>query len=189
MAATELTQLLEAAEVEGVPRPERLLELLYDDLRRLAADKLRREPPDHLLQPTALVHEAYMKLVDHTRVAWKGRTHFFAVAAQAMRRILVDEARRVGRDKRGGGWVRMPLEDVHALTRGATVDLVPLHDALEAMQAIDPRMASVAELRLFAGLGPEEVAEALSISLRTVHREWKVARAWLRARLSGEEGP
>ncbi|MHC4416771.1 MAG: sigma-70 family RNA polymerase sigma factor [Planctomycetota bacterium] len=163
---------------------DELLRLVYDELRALAQGYLRRERPDHTLQPTALVHEAYLKLVDQTRVDWKGRTHFKAVAAQAMHRVLVDHARAHGREKRGGGWRRVPLYDAFQLGGRRQLDPLDLHDALEKMRQLDERQTSVVELRLFGGLSGEEAARILGVSVRTVERDWKMGQAWLRRELS-----
>ena len=159
--------------------------LVYEELRTLAEGYLRRERSDHTLQPTALVHEAYLKLVDQNRVDWQGKTHFKAVAAQAMHRALVDHARARNREKRGGKWRRVTLYDAFALA-GAHKDLeaLALHDALEKMQRLDERQRKVVELRLFGGLTSEEAGRILGVSARTVDRDWKMGQAWLRRELS-----
>ena len=168
---------------------ERLMPLVYDELRQLARSYLRRERPDHTLQATGLVHEAYLRLVDQTMTSWKNRAHFLGVAAQVMRRILVDHARRHRAEKRGGGWERLPLaveeiasEDVRS------VNLIALDDALGDLAKFDARQSRVVELRFFGGLTNEEVGEVLEISPRTVKREWRMARAWLhREVFAGED--
>ncbi|MAF66448.1 MAG: RNA polymerase subunit sigma-70 [Planctomycetes bacterium] len=162
---------------------ERLMPLVYAELREIAQRLFRRERADHTLEPTALVHEAWMKLVDQDRVDWQGRSHFFAVGAQAMRRILVDHARARGRDKRGGNRraVAFP-EGLEAAAQGAP-DLLDLEGALARLEKLDPRQGRVVELRFFAGLSVREVAEVIGVSVRTVEAEWTAAKAWLRREL------
>jgi RNA polymerase sigma factor (TIGR02999 family) len=162
--------------------------MVYEELRTLAGNYVRREPPGRGLQPTALVHEAYMRLVDATRIDWQGRTHFKAVAARVMRQVLVDQARTEDRLKRGGGWRRIALDDAFVLSPARELDALALHEALDAMRRLDERQAQVAELRLFGGLGSEEIARMLDTSTRTVERDWKMAQAWLRRALSRGEG-
>jgi RNA polymerase sigma-70 factor (ECF subfamily) len=170
---------------EGAEAGE-LLPLVYDELRRLARGYLRRERAGHSLDATALVHEAYLRLVDQSRVAWRGRRHFLAVGAQMMRRLLVDHARRRGSVKRGGEWERVSLggADVfeHPLDPAALLDL---DRALAALAALDPRAAQVVELRFFGGLEVAEIAELLGISKRSAEGDWAHARAWLRRALAG----
>jgi RNA polymerase sigma-70 factor, ECF subfamily len=163
-----------------------LFALLYDDFRRLAAMYLKRENPGHTLQPTALVHEAFLRLVDQTRVDWHGKTHFFAVGAQAMRRILVDHARRRSRLKHGGGRYRITLQEGLAISPQRDEDLLAVDEALMKLTAVDPRQATIVELRFFGGLSVEEVAEVLNVSKRTVEKEWTMVRAWLRRELGGD---
>ena len=163
---------------------EKLLPLIYDELRRQAERAMRREGSEHTLQPTAVVHEAYLKLVDQSRVEWRSRAHFFGVAAQVMRRVLVDHARGRLAAKRGGAGQKVPLEDVHAAKDPRNdVDVLALNDALDALGKFDPLQARLVELRYFTGLTIEETAEALDMSPATVKREWTVARAWLRREL------
>ena len=162
-----------------------MMEQLYDEFRRLAKHYLSQEPAGHTLQPTALVNEAYVKLADQLPGQWKGKTHFFALGAQAMRRILVDHARRKKRSKRGGGRERVDLGSV-TLSRQSDHDLLEVNDAIEELAKIDPRQARIVELRVFGGLTMAEVAEALGVSKRTVEGEWTVVRAWLRRRLVEE---
>ena len=163
---------------------DRLVPLVYDELRRVARRHLQREPPGHALQATALVHEVYLRLVDVDRLTLENRTHFFAVAAKLMRRILVDHARRQRADKRGGGATMVSLDDVSPAAQPPSVDVLALDQALAALVAIDARQVDVVELRFFAGLDIDEAAEALGISPATVEREWAMARAWLYRRLS-----
>lgn len=182
--ASDVTQLLLAWRGGDASAGEQLLPAIYEELHRQAARAMRREPAEHTLQATALVHEAYLRLVDQSRVEWRNRAHFFGIAAQVMRRILVDHAR--GRDaaKRGGGMQRLTLNDADAAVGESEVDVLDLHEALEALAALDPLQARLVELRYFSGLNIEETAEALDISPATVKREWAVARAWLRRELS-----
>jgi RNA polymerase sigma factor (TIGR02999 family) len=179
----EVTQLL--ADIEaGQPGAEsRLLPLVYDELRRVAAGYMRRERPGHTLQATALVHEAYIQLVDQTRVTWRNRAHFFAVAAQLMRRILVDHARSRNAQKRGGPAPKLALEEAVGLLDRRDVALEALDDALTALAQLDPRQGRIVELRFFGGLTVEETAEVIGISPATVEREWRMARAWLHSQL------
>ncbi len=164
-----------------------LMPLVYDEFRQLAGDYLRDETRAHTLQPTALVHEAYLKLIDQTRVNWQGRTHFFAVGAQAMRRILVDHARGRHRDKRGGGWHRIALDEQLKVSPHRDADLLAVDEAIDKLATIDSRQAQIVELRFFGGMTVEEVAEALGVSKRTIENEWKIIRAWLRRELVGDE--
>lgn len=157
---------------------EKLVPLLYSELRRLAVHYLRRERPNHTLQATALVHEAYLRLVDQKQVKWKNRGHFFAVAAQQMRRILVDYSRRRQAVKRGGAQPALP-EEIALVPDDRTGEIVMLDEALVKLAALDPRHGRVVELRFFAGLSVEETAEVLGISAATVKREWTLAKAWL----------
>ncbi len=171
--------------------PEQLLPLVYDELRRLARSYFRRERADHTLQATALVHEAYERLADQSRVDWRGRTHFFAVAAQVMRRLLVDHARQRGRRKRGGGEQRVTLEGLAGSPAGSGLDLVELialDRALTQLAALDAREAQVVELRYFGGLTTAEIASFLHVSERTVRNDWGHARAWLKEKISQEAG-
>jgi RNA polymerase sigma factor (TIGR02999 family) len=189
----DITRILEAAARGDAQVAGQLLPLVYEELRKLAAQRLAQENPGHTLQATALVHEAYLRLVgvpDPQR--WNGRGHFFAAAAEAMRRILVEQARSKRRLKRGGvGRVRVDLED--ALTAAApeavdAADLLALDDALTRLESHDPVAANVAKLRCFAGLTMPLAAEALDLSLRTAERNWTYARTWLHRELSGDGG-
>jgi RNA polymerase sigma factor (TIGR02999 family) len=165
---------------------DRLLPIVYDELRRLARRQMRAERPDHLLQTTALVHEAYLRLVDQENVRWQTRVHFFAVAAQVMRHILVDYARARLRAKRGGARELLPLHDVAVLSEGRAEELIAVHLALDNLTALDPRKARVFELRYFGGLSTDEVAAALKVSAATVARDWRMAKAWLRRDIHGD---
>jgi RNA polymerase sigma factor, TIGR02999 family len=165
---------------------ERLLPAIYDDLHRQAARAMRREGDDHTLQATALVHEAYLRLVDQRRVQWRNRSHFFGIAAQAMRRVLVDHARGRLAAKRGGGMKQLTLSgaDEAAANADEGIEVLALHEALERLAQLDPDQARLVELRYFGGLTIEETAEALGVSPATMKREWAVARAWLRRELA-----
>ena len=179
----DVTGLLQAWVGGDAAALDRLVPIVYDELHRQAQRYLRRENPGHTLQTTALVHEAYLRLVDQREARWQNRAQFFGVAAQVMRRILVDHARRHQAAKRGGSAVPVPLEEGEVAARGSDVDLVALDDALTRLAAVDPQQARVVELRYFTGLGIEETAEALGISPATVKREWAMARAWLKREL------
>ena len=179
-----ITDLLIAAADGRREGLDELVPRLYDDLRRLAAAQMRREADGHSLQPTALVHEAYLRLVDQRRVTWRSRAHFFGVAAGMMRRILVDHARARLADKRGGGREPLSLMGDEAAESPRTIDILALNEALGRLAAFSPRQASIVELRYFAGLTIEEAAEVLGISDATLVRDWTVAKAWLRAELS-----
>ncbi len=161
-----------------------LMPLVYDELRVLADRFLKGERKGHTLQPTALVHEAFLRLVDQTRVNWQGRTHFLAVGASMMRRVLIDHARSRGRAKRGRDWQRLPLEDNVLGRSSGEVDLLDIDAALDALAAIDPEQACIVELRFFGGLSVEEVAGLLGVSKRKAEGDWTHAKAWLRKRLA-----
>ena len=165
----------------------RVLPQIYDELRALAAQHLRKERPGHTLQATALVNEAFLRLSGRERVHVEARVQFFAVAAQAMRRVLVDHARRRQADKRGGSETPVPLTEVAeaALTASPLVDVLDVDEALTRLAALDERQARVVELKFFAGMEVEEIAAALDVSASTVQREWRMARAWLRHQLAG----
>jgi RNA polymerase sigma factor (TIGR02999 family) len=156
-----------------------LIPLVYDELRRLAASYMRRERPDHTLQPTALLNEAYLRLIDQTRVTWQGRAHFFGIAARMMRRILMDHARQHRAAKRGSGGRKLSLDAALEEPVRQDVDLIALDEALARLEELDPRQSQVVELRFFAGLEVVEVAEVMGISPATVKREWAIARVWL----------
>ena len=166
---------------------DRLMPVIYDELRHQAARYLRQERPGHTLQTTALIHEAYLRLVDQKNVSWQNRAHFFAIAAQLMRRILVDHARQRQAAKRGGAALRLTLDEAMALSEEPDVNLVALDEALNRLAVIDPQQSRVVELRFFSGLSVEETAEALRISPRTVKRDWNVAKAWLRREITTGE--
>jgi len=164
---------------------DRLMPLVYGELRRLAGRYLSRERPGHTLQCTALVHEAYMRLVDQNRVQWQNRAHFFGVAAQLIRRILVDHARNRNAAKRGSGACRVELDEALGFSEQRDLDVLALDEALQALARMDPQQGRIVELRFFAGLSVEETAEVLNISSATVKRDWTAAKAWLFRAMSG----
>ena len=165
----------------------KLMPLVYRELRRLAGHYMRRERPGHTLQASALVNEAYLRLVDYRRMQWQNRAHFFAVAAQAMRRVLVEHARSRQYAKRGGTAQRISLDDVAVLTDQQAAELVALDDALTSLEALDDRKARIVELRYIGGLSIEEAAETLGVSTATVERDWRSAKAWLYRAISQEK--
>jgi RNA polymerase sigma factor (TIGR02999 family) len=185
-AAVSVTALLKAWSDGDSGAADQLIALVYDELRRQAARYLSRERGDHTLRPTALVNEAYLRLVRQRRVVWQDRGQFFAVAATVMRRLLVDYARQDGASKRGGSFHRVSLEDGDELSIATApdIDIIALNDALLELTAVDPQRARMIELRFFAGLTTEETAEALGVSSATVTRGWRLARAWLHRRLT-----
>ena len=162
-----------------------LMPLIHVELRRLAARFMRRERPGHTLQATALINEAYLRLIEVKDVDWQNRAHFFAIAARVMRRVLVESARRKGRHRHGGGAHRVSLEDALTVSRELSPDLVALDDALKALTEVDARKGQVVEMRFFGGLTAEETAEALGVSTGTVQRDWRLAKAWLARELKG----
>lgn len=180
----EVTQLLSDARQGAPGAHDQLFSIVYNELRRIAANYMRRERADHTLQATALVHEAYMQLVDQTRVNWQSRAHFFGVAAQLMRRILVDHARNQGAQKRGGNAQVLSIEDNIGIASIPEVAFDELDEALNRLQALDADQAKLVELRFFGGLTVEEAAEVMGISTATVEREWRMARAWLHNQLT-----
>jgi RNA polymerase sigma-70 factor (ECF subfamily) len=167
---------------------EKLVPLVYEELKRLARHHMRRERPDHTLQTTALVHEAYLKLVRQQGVSWQGRSHFLGVASQLMRRILIDHARGQLRAKRGAGKALLPLAEELAFSPEHSDDLLRLDEALKRLSAIDPRQGRIVELRFFGGLSVDETSEFLGVSPKTVKRDWAVAKAWLHAELRNSDG-
>ena len=167
---------------------DKLLPLVYNELHRQAAAYLRRERVGHTLQTTALIHEAYVRLVDQKNVHWQNRAHFFGIAAQLMRRILVDHARTKKRVKRGGSNIRVSFSDATIKTEAQDLDIVALDQALERLARIDEQQSRIVELRFFSGLTVEDTAEVLGISPATVKRDWSMAKAWLHREISGEVG-
>jgi len=183
-AGADVSALLQAWGQGHVEARDRLMEVVYRELRRRAAAYLRRERPGHTLQPTALVHEAYLRLVDQNAAGWKNRAQFFGVASQIMRRILVDRARARKTAKRSGQWARVTLDESVAEYQPRDVDVLDVDAALTDLAAFDARKSQVAELKFFGGLTLDEAGHVLGLSVATVEREWQVARAWLYARLN-----
>jgi len=179
----DITQMLMAWSRGDPAALDRLMPVVYGELRRLAEHHLRRERPGHTLQPTALVHEAYLRLVRPPEVGWQGRAHFFGLAARAMREIVIDHARRHQAQKREAGRRPVALEEVLEWSADRAADLVALDDALRSLARLDPEKSRLVELRFFGGLSMEEIAEVMGWSPRTVYREWRTARAWLQSQV------
>jgi RNA polymerase sigma factor (TIGR02999 family) len=186
-AAQDITQLLVAWGAGDEAALDELMPLVYGELRKLARNYMRRQPADHTLQTTALVNEAYLRLIDSSRVNWQNRTHFFAISAQLMRRILVDFARARGSLKRGGEVQKVELDETLVIPLEQKTDLVALDEALKALAEMNARQSQVVELRYFGGLSEEEIAKHLDVSVRTVRRDWSVARAWLFRRMKADD--
>jgi len=185
--AEEVTALLQAWSGGDQAAFDKLAPVVYNELRRLARHYMARERRDHTLQPTALVHEAYMRLADFQRLHWKNRVHFFAISSQVMRRVLVDSARSRERHKRGGNPRRLSLDDCANLGQQHDADLIALDDVLTTLAASDARKCRVVEMKFFGGLRTEEIAESLQVSPDTVLRDWKLAKLWLLRELSRED--
>jgi RNA polymerase sigma-70 factor, ECF subfamily len=179
-----LTQMLKEAQAGNRTSLDEFLPLVYDELKRVAAHKLAFERPNHTLQATALVHEAYLRLIDQHSVNWQNRAHFFAIASEMMRRILVNHAESHNAKKRGDGKTLISLDDVNDLAADSEVDLIFLDNALRELAEFDPGAAKIVELKFFGGLTNEEVAEVLGVSESTIKREWRMARAWLTTKLT-----
>ena len=160
--------------------------LVYEELRRLARRFMGKERRDHTLQTSALINEAYLRLVDHTAANWQNRAHFFAVAAQVMRHILIDHARNYKYEKRGGGAQKVPLDEAAVFSDERVAELVALDDALTSLSALDPRKSQITELRFFGGLSIEETAEVMGLSPTTVQREWRATKSWLQRFIEGK---
>ncbi len=186
--STQVTLLLKQVANGNEQAAARLIPLVYDELHRVAKLRLRQERPDHTLQPTALVHEVYLKLVAQRDANWQSRAHFFAVASQLMRRILVDYARGRLRVKRGGKQAKVPLDEVFVISRGRCDELLALDESLERLARLDERQSRIVELRFFGGLSVEEAAKVLGVSSKTVKRDWSMAKAWLYGELKDRHG-
>jgi RNA polymerase sigma-70 factor (ECF subfamily) len=186
-SSNEVTLLLRAWGEGDAQALERLTPLVYQELHRIARGYMRKERPDHTLQTTALINEAYIRLVDARSVNWHDRAHFFAVCARAMRRILVDHARSRGYQKRGGGQISVQLDAVTVGNWTPDSNILELDEALNRLSALDPRKGNIVEMRFFGGLSVDETAEALGISPETVMRDWKLARAWLFRELTADQ--
>jgi RNA polymerase sigma factor (TIGR02999 family) len=185
----EITQLLLSWSKGDEAALDQLIPLVYPELRKLARRYMRRESPEHTLQTSALINEAYLRLVDQQAVEWQDRAHFFAVAAQVMRHILIDHARSHLYGKRGAGAQHVPLDQVAVVSQERATELVALDDALTILAKIDERKAKIVELRFFGGLSVGETAEAMKLSPATVMREWRTAKAWLHREISGTGQP
>jgi RNA polymerase sigma factor (TIGR02999 family) len=183
----DVTQLLFRLRIGDREAESKLVDAVYGELHRLAAAYMRRERLDHTLQPTALLHEAYVRLVNQREKDWQNRAHFFGVAAQVMRRILVDHARVKRTEKRGGTARKVDFDEAHSISMERSEELLAIDEALSRLAEIDPRQAHIVELRFFGGLTEEETAQVLGISSRTVKRDWTVAKAWLRVELKSGE--
>ena len=183
---TDLTQILQAVERGEENSSERLLPLVYDELRRLAAIKMSREAQNQTLQPTALVHEAWLRLTTDEEARWQNRGHFFGAAAEAMRRILIERARRRSRLKHGGGQVRLDVQELELADTTPDEKVLLINEALERLHAEDPEKAHVVVMKFFGGLTNREVAESLNVTERTVERQWAYAKAWLFAAVRQE---
>lgn len=183
--AENITQLLMRWSDGDRSALDQLLPLVYDELRRLARSYLRRHPQQSVLQPTVLVHEAYLKLINQQQVGWQNRAQFFGLAAKVMRDLLVDHARYVQADKRGGKNFSVSISEADRVGQQRDFDLIALDEALNRLAALDPRHSQVVEMKFFAGLTIEETAEALGVSHATVERDWSLARAWLHREMSG----
>jgi RNA polymerase sigma factor (TIGR02999 family) len=183
----DVTKLLSELAQGSQSAADKLVPLVYDELKRLARSYMRRERPDHTLQTTALVHEAFLKLAQQKSPRWQGRAHFYGIAARLMRQVLIDHARGHMRDKRGGEKVTLPLDEALAFSPEQSEELVKLDEALDRLAKIDARQSRIVELRFFAGMTVEETAEFLGISPKTVKRDWAVAKAWLHAEVSEDD--
>jgi RNA polymerase sigma factor (TIGR02999 family) len=180
----QVTQLLQRWNDGDEAAIDQLMPLVYDELHRLAHQHMRREKAGHILQTSALINEAYLRLVDQPQIRWENRAHFFGIAARLMRRILVDEARKRDSAKRGGTTIQVPIDEVTTLAQKQAANVVALDDALKTLETIDPRQCEIVELRFFGGLSIEETADVLKLSPGTVMRDWTFARAWLRNEMS-----
>jgi RNA polymerase sigma factor (TIGR02999 family) len=191
MVQSQTSELLDRVHAGDHLAAEELMPLVYDELRRLAQSLMLQERPDHTLQATALVNEAYLRLLGQSQVDWKGKAHFRAIAAKMIRRVLVDYARAHQRDKRGGQAARLTLQESSVLDspNAEPLDVLSLHEAVERLEQLNERQARVVELRFFAGLSVEETAEILHVSARTIKDDWRFAKAWLRMQLQQEADP
>jgi RNA polymerase sigma factor (TIGR02999 family) len=186
---TRILLQLSRGELDKVEATDRLFEHVFQELRRLASGLMQRERPDHTLQPTALVNEAYLRLVDGSSVEWQDRAHFFGVATRAMRQILVEHARRHAAAKRGGGWQRITLDDRLGLKMPSAVEILDLDRVLVKLSEMDARAGRVVELRVFGGMTMEEIAHILDVSERTIYKDWHFAKMWLSKELAEEDHP
>ncbi len=183
--ASNITQLLNDYKGGKKDALDELFPLVYGELRKLAASRMRSERGDHTLQPTALVHEAYMRLIEQHSADWQNRAHFFGLAAEMMRRILVNHAVSHNAEKRFGNQTRLALDEIVDFTKGSDINLISLDEALDTLAEFDPKQAKIVELKFFGGLTNEEIAEVTGVSDSTVKREWRIAKAWLHEQLKG----
>lgn len=183
-----ITEILSGSSKGQAGETDKLFTVMYDDLRRLAGRFLQNEPLRNRLSSSSLVHQAYMRMVDQSRINWQGKTHFFAIGATVMRRILVDHARKVHSLKRGGGWDRRQLTDEVTFELSQDSDVVALDDLLVTLADLNPRQAKIVELRFFGGMTMREIAAEMNLGLRTVEKEWAMSRAWMRRELRAAEG-
>jgi len=181
----QVTQLLHKWSEGDESALEELAPLVHDELHRLAHQHMRREAPGHVLQTSALINEAYLRLVDQPQINWQSRSHFYGIAARIMRRILVDDARKRNAAKRGGSLIQVPLDEAHNLVEEQAANVTALDDALQRLERIDERQGKIIELRFFGGLSIEETAKVLEVSEGTIIRDWTFARAWLRNEMTG----
>lgn len=184
VASDQVTRLLKKWSEGDETALERLTPLVYEELHRLAHQYMQREKLGHILQTSALINEAYLRLVDRPQIEWKDRSHFFGIAARLMRRILVDEARKRNSEKRGGSLIQVPLDDATTLAQEQATNVTALDEALKTLETIDVRQGQIVELRFFGGLSIEETADLLKVSPGTVMRDWTFARAWLKNEMS-----
>jgi RNA polymerase sigma factor (TIGR02999 family) len=185
IAPHQVTRLLKKWSDGDETALEQLIPLVHDELHRLAHQYIRREEPGHILQTSALINEAYLRLVDQPKIRWENRNHFFGIAARLMRRILVDDARKRNAAKRGGSLIQIPLDEATSVANEQAANVAALDDALKVLETIDTRQGQIVELRFFGGLSIEETAEVLKVSPGTVMRDWTFARAWLRNEMTG----
>ena len=181
---SEITQLLKAWEKGDKDALDKLMPLVMNELRKIAKNKLRNEKSGHLLQTTALVNELYLKLVDQKSVNWQNRSHFFAISATCMRRIVIDYAKSINRGKREGKFEHLPISEIDLITPEKSVELIALDEVLQELEKQDKRKSQIVEMRYFGGYSVEEIAQILGISERTIQREWKMAKAWLNIQLT-----
>ena len=184
---TSITDLVSRSSTGQTGETDKLFSLMYEDLCRLAGKFLQNEPMRHRLSSSSLVHQAYVRMIDQSRINWQGKTHFFAIGATVMRRILVDHARKVRSLKRGGGWERRQLTDEVTFQLNRDSDVVALDELLEVLKELHPRQEKIVELRFFGGMTMREIAAEMGLGLRTVEKEWAMARAWMRRELRKEE--
>lgn len=183
---SRISDLLHGLEKNDPAAASRLLPLVYSELRRLAAKYMRREKPGQTIQPTELVHEAYLRLVGQEHIAWQGRSHFMAMAATSMRRILVERARKKLAEKHGGGGAKIQLDEALVFSPNKSKDIVALDEALKQLEVLSPRQSRIVELKFFGGFEMEEIAKIEGVSVRTVKQDWSVARAWLHREIAKE---